>query len=191
MVRSLALGEVGWKNMKDVFAKELLVGISNGIALGVLAGGVGYVWSNRNPSVGLALACAMVSTILLAGILGTLIPLLLNRLNIDPAVASGIFLHTLTDVISFFSFLGLATLFWACWEPDEPSPVRSADSPKLSLFGSASDWRLPHPRVRSAEEHRLRGPERAEKQIRQRSRAADSRPSQVFSQRRPGTGGSS
>ena len=111
MVRSLALGEVGWKNMKDVFTKELLVGISNGIALGVLAGGVGYVWSNRNPSVGLALACAMVSTILLAGILGTLIPLLLNRLNIDPAVASGIFLHTLTDVISFFSFLGLATLF--------------------------------------------------------------------------------
>ena len=111
MVRSLALGEVGWKDMQDVFTKELLVGISNGIALGVLAGGVGYVWSDRNLSVGLALACAMVSTILLAGILGTLIPLLLNRLNIDPAVASGIFLHTLTDVISFFSFLGLATLF--------------------------------------------------------------------------------
>ena len=111
MVRSLALGEVSWKNMRDVFTKELLVGISNGIALGVLAGGVGYVWSDGNPSVGLALACAMVSTILLAGVLGTLIPLLLNRLSIDPAVASGIFLHTLTDVISFFSFLGLATLF--------------------------------------------------------------------------------
>ena len=111
MVRSLALGEVGWKNMRDVFTKELLVGISNGIALGVLAGGVGYIWADRNLSVGLALACAMVCTILLAGILGTLIPLLLNRLNIDPAVASGIFLHTLTDVISFFSFLGLATFF--------------------------------------------------------------------------------
>ncbi len=111
MVRSLALGEVGWKNMRDVFTKELLVGIANGIALGVLAGGVGYLWSDGNASVGLALASAMVCTILLAGILGTLIPLLLNRLSVDPAVASGIFLHTLTDVISFFSFLGLATLF--------------------------------------------------------------------------------
>jgi magnesium transporter len=58
----------------------------------------------------------MVCTILLAGILGTLIPLLLNRLNIDPAVASGIFLHTLTDVISFFSFLGLATFFMSALE---------------------------------------------------------------------------
>ena len=116
MVRSLALGEVGWKNMRDVFTKELLVGISNGIALGLLAGGVGYLWADQNLAVGLALTCAMVCTILLAGILGTLIPLLLNRLNIDPAVASGIFLHTLTDVISFFSFLGLATFFMGALE---------------------------------------------------------------------------
>ncbi len=116
MVRSLALGEVSWKNIRSVFTKELLVGISNGLALGILSGGVGYVWSEGNPSVGLALACAMLSTILLSGILGTLIPMILNRVGIDPAVSSGIFLHTLTDVIGFFSFLGLATLFMGALE---------------------------------------------------------------------------
>ena len=92
------------------------MGISNGLALGLLSGGVGYVWSEGNPSVGLALACAMLSTILLSGILGTLIPMLLNRVGIDPAVSSAIFLHTLTDVIGFFSFLGLATLFMGALE---------------------------------------------------------------------------
>ena len=110
-VRSLALGEISWKNIRDLFTKELLVGISNGLALGLLSGGVGYVWSEGNLSVGLALACAMLCTILFSGILGTLIPMVLNRAGIDPAVSSGIFLHTLTDVIGFFSFLGLATVF--------------------------------------------------------------------------------
>ena len=110
-VRSLALREVRWKNIRKVFTKELLVGVSNGMVLGLLSGGVGYIWSGRNLSVGVALAGAMLCTILLSGILGTLIPMILNRVGIDPAVSSGIFLHTLTDIIGFFSFLALAAFF--------------------------------------------------------------------------------
>jgi len=110
-VRSLALREVRWKNIRKIFTKELLVGLSNGMVLGLLSGGVGYIWSGRNLSVGVALAGAMLCTILLSGVLGTLIPMILNRVGIDPAVSSGIFLHTLTDIIGFFSFLGLAAFF--------------------------------------------------------------------------------
>jgi magnesium transporter len=112
MVRSLALGEVSWKNLRGVFAKEVKVGLSNGLALGLVAGIVGYWWSpSSDLRVGIAFGVAMLATIFLSGVLGAIIPMSLNRLKMDPAIASGIFVHTLTDVIAFFSFLGLANFF--------------------------------------------------------------------------------
>jgi len=112
MVRSLALGEVSWKNARGVLAKEVAVGVSNGLALGLVAGTVGYWWSPASDlRVGIAFGVAMLATIFLSGVLGAIIPMVLKRLNIDPAIASGIFVHTLTDVIAFFSFLGLASFF--------------------------------------------------------------------------------
>jgi magnesium transporter len=112
MVRSLALGEVSWKNLRGVFAKEVKVGVSNGLALGLVAGIVGYWWSpSSDLRVGISFGVAMLATIFLSGVLGAIIPMSLNRLKIDPAIASGIFVHTLTDVIAFFSFLGLANFF--------------------------------------------------------------------------------
>ncbi len=109
MVRSLALGEVTWKNSRSVIFKELLVGLTNGTALGVVAGVVAYLWK-ANMMLGLVLGGALIVNMFLAGFVGALIPLVLKKLGVDPAIASGIFLHTTTDVVGFFSFLGLATL---------------------------------------------------------------------------------
>ena len=108
IVRGLALGEVSWKSIRAVLLKELFVGISNGIAIGILAGTVAYLW-NGNYMLGLVIGCAMLVTLLVAGFLGTLVPLLLKKINVDPAIASSVFVTTLTDAMGFLSFLGLAT----------------------------------------------------------------------------------
>lgn len=110
IVRGLALGEVSWASGKSILQKELLVGISNGIVTGILAGLVAYLWKGSY-ILGLILGGAMTINVALAGVVGTMIPLILKRLKIDPAIASGIFVTTFTDAVGFLSFLGLATLF--------------------------------------------------------------------------------
>ncbi len=110
IVRGLALGEVNWASGKSILLKELLVGISNGIVTGILAGLVAYLWKGSY-MLGLILGGAMTINVALAGVVGTLIPLILKKLKIDPAIASGIFVTTFTDAVGFLSFLGLATLF--------------------------------------------------------------------------------
>ncbi|MCZ6486046.1 MAG: magnesium transporter [Acidobacteria bacterium] len=110
IVRGLALGEVSWASGKSILQKELLVGISNGIVTGILAGLVAYLWKGSY-MLGLILGGAMTINVALAGVVGTMIPLILKRLKIDPAIASGIFVTTFTDAVGFLSFLGLATLF--------------------------------------------------------------------------------
>ncbi len=110
IVRGLALGEVSWASGKSILQKELLVGISNGIVTGILAGVVAYLWKGSY-ILGLILGGAMTINVALAGVVGTLIPLILKRLKIDPAIASGIFVTTFTDAVGFLSFLGLATFF--------------------------------------------------------------------------------
>lgn len=109
-VRGLALGELSWANTKRVILKEVMVGIGNGIGNGLVVGVLAWVWFGR-PMLGVVIALAMISNMFVAGLMGTLIPLVLKRLRADPAVASGIFVTTFTDVCGFFSFLGLATLF--------------------------------------------------------------------------------
>ena len=108
IVRGLALGEVSWESIKSVLLKETVVGVSNGITIGVLAGAVAYLWKG-NYVLGVVLGGAIIINFLVAGLLGTLVPLFLKKMDIDPAIASGIFVTTFTDAIGFLSFLGLAT----------------------------------------------------------------------------------
>jgi magnesium transporter len=110
IVRGIALGELTWSTSRKALLKEAVVGIANGVALGAVAATV--AWGMRgNPILGLLLAAAMVINMTVAAVAGTLIPLGLRALKIDPALASSVFITTLTDVFGFASFLGLATVF--------------------------------------------------------------------------------
>jgi magnesium transporter len=90
--------------------KNLLVGIGNGLATGTIAALVAWIM-NGDFRLGLILALAMLINLFVAGLVGTLIPLGLKALKIDPALASAVFITTFTDVCGFASFLGLATLY--------------------------------------------------------------------------------
>ena len=110
IVRGIALGELTWSNSRKALIKETIVGVGNGIVLGLAAAIV--VWAARgNPVLGLVLGGAMIINLVVAATAGTLVPLGLRAANIDPALASSVFITTLTDVFGFFSFLGLATVF--------------------------------------------------------------------------------
>jgi len=108
-MRGLALREIGLREWRRVLAKEVKVGLIDGLVLAVTCGLAVFVWSQ---SVGLALviAVAMVLSMVAAGISGALVPIMLTRVGQDPATASSIILTTVTDVAGFISFLGTATL---------------------------------------------------------------------------------
>jgi magnesium transporter len=110
IVRGIALGELTWGNSRKAVFKEALVGLINGVALGMVGAGVAWFLSG-NLIIGLILALAMAINLLVAAIAATLIPIGLRALKIDPALASAVFITTLTDVFGFFAFLGLATIF--------------------------------------------------------------------------------
>lgn len=106
-MRGLALREVGVRQWRSVLNKEVIVGLTNGLALAVTCGLAVLLWS-RSIGLGLVIAVAMVMSMLAAGIAGALVPMILTRLGQDPATASSIILTTITDVAGFFSFLGTA-----------------------------------------------------------------------------------
>ena len=110
IVRGIALGELTWSNSRRVLGKEALVGLGNGLVLGT-AGALIAWWILGNPYVGGILALAMIINLLVAAVAATLIPIALRALKVDPALASSVFITTLTDVFGFFAFLGLATFF--------------------------------------------------------------------------------
>jgi magnesium transporter len=112
MVRGIALGELSWANSRKALFKEILVGAVNGLATGVLAGLVAYWWK-ANPWLGAVLALAMLGNLVVAAVAGTLVPLVLRRMKIDPALASSVFVTTATDVAGFLLFLGLGAAFLA------------------------------------------------------------------------------
>src|SRR5918995_1728105 len=110
IVRGIALGELSWGNSRKALRKEAAVGIGNGLVLGVVAALVAWV-TRGSPVLGLVLCAAMIINMFVAATAGTLVPLGLRAANVDPALASSVFITTLTDVAGFFSFLGLAYLF--------------------------------------------------------------------------------
>ncbi len=110
IVRGLALGELSWVNARKTLLKESAIGLGNGVALGVVAALVAWV-TKGNPVLGLLLGMAMVCNMMVAATAGTLVPLGLKAMKVDPALASSVFITTFTDVVGFASFLGLATIF--------------------------------------------------------------------------------
>jgi len=110
VVRGLALGELSLKSSRRILTKEALVGLVNGFTLGAVAAFIAYMLG-ANPVIGLLLFMAMTCNLVIAGLSGSMIPLLLKWFKVDPAISSSIFVTTCTDIGGFFTFLGLATLF--------------------------------------------------------------------------------
>lgn len=108
-VRALATKELTPSNAYRVISKEVIVGCFNGIAFAVLSGLVAWIWFESS-MLGIVIASAMVINMVVAGFAGTSIPILLERYGADPAIASSVFLTTVTDVVGFFAFLGLAAI---------------------------------------------------------------------------------
>jgi magnesium transporter len=109
-VRALATHELSAANYWRVTLKETVIGVLNGLAFAVIMGVVAWVWFS-DMRLGGVIAGAMIVNLFMAGLAGSLIPIALDRMRIDPAISSAVFLTTVTDVVGFFAFLGLATLF--------------------------------------------------------------------------------
>ncbi len=107
MVRQIALGELGWHEARGAIRQEVLVSLLNGLIFAVAMGAIAMVWFH-DAKLGLVIGLAMVINLLFAGFFGAVIPLGLKRVGVDPAVASSVLLTTVTDVVGFFAFLGLA-----------------------------------------------------------------------------------
>jgi len=107
MVRQLALQEINWHEAKAAIFREVAVSLLNGLIFAVVMGLVAYAWFG-DYKLGIVIGSAMVINLLFAGLFGSTIPLILKRLGIDPAVASSVLLTTVTDIVGFFAFLGLA-----------------------------------------------------------------------------------
>jgi len=109
MVRGLALGQVGASNLRVLLTKEVLVGLFNGAIWALVVGAVAWLWF-RDVWLGVVIAAAMTINLFAAALAGVIVPLTLKRMRIDPALAGGVILTTVTDVVGFLSFLGLGTL---------------------------------------------------------------------------------
>lgn len=108
-VRALATRDLTGANVWRVIRRETIVGLVNGLAFAVIMGIVGVIWFG-SPALGMVIAAAMVINLIVAGLAGIGVPVVLEKLGIDPALASGAFVTTVTDVVGFFAFLGLAVV---------------------------------------------------------------------------------
>jgi magnesium transporter len=109
VVRSLALGEITLRDSWRTLMRELAIGILNGIIFGASIGIIGVLWQG-NPVIGLVVGAAMLLNLVAAALSGALVPLGLRLCKVDPALASGVIVTTVTDVTGFFCLLSLATL---------------------------------------------------------------------------------
>lgn len=110
VVRGIALGELDKDNGMRIFIKELLVGLVTGIVIGAIIAVLGFIWE-RNFVFGIVIGVAMILNMMVATMSGFIVPVILKKLKVDPALASAVFVTTVTDVLGFFFFLGLATMF--------------------------------------------------------------------------------
>lgn len=111
-VRALATKDLGSHNARRVVLREVLVGLCNGFLLAGLLGLIAALWF-ASPELGGVIAAALVVNMFAAGLFGILIPIAIHKLKLDPAVASGVFVTTVTDTVGFFSFLGFASLWFS------------------------------------------------------------------------------
>ncbi len=111
VIRGMAIGQIGRSNMSWLLSRELRVGFINGMLWALVMGGVTAVWF-RDPIIAFIIAGAMVINLVTAALAGALLPVFLKSLKIDPALAGGVTLTTVTDVVGFLAFLGMATYFY-------------------------------------------------------------------------------
>lgn len=111
MVRGIALGQIGYSNQSWLINREFVVGLLNGALWSLVVAAAASLWFS-DWLIGAIIAAAMVINLVTAGVAGTVIPLAMKRYDIDPALAGGVVLTTVTDVVGFMSFLGLATVFY-------------------------------------------------------------------------------
>jgi magnesium transporter len=110
-VRALATHELSSVNAARIILREVLVGLVNGLAFAVITGVAAVAWF-KVPDLGVVIGLAMICNLLAGALGGILVPLALHRFRADPAISSGVFVTTVTDVVGFFSFLGIATLWF-------------------------------------------------------------------------------
>jgi len=108
VVRQLALGDISKGDAMRIIKKEVVISLGNGLLFAIIMGIIAAFWFNM-PLLGLVIGLSMIINLFMAGFFGATIPLLLKRMNVDPAIGSTVILTTVTDVVGFFSFLGLAT----------------------------------------------------------------------------------
>ncbi|MEF9967958.1 MAG: magnesium transporter, partial [Longicatena sp.] len=109
VVRGISLGDLTKENAFKILMKEFVVGIFSGIVIGAIVA-IGAMLMESNPIFGIVTGVAMLLNMILANLAGYFIPVILEKMHIDPALASAVFVTTVTDVMGFFLFLGLATL---------------------------------------------------------------------------------
>ena len=110
IIRNIAMGNIELKDALPQLKKEILLGLVNGLVIGIITGiAVGMIY--HSVYLGIIILLAMVGNLIVSGIFGLLVPLVLQKLKVDPALSSSIFLTTATDVLGFFIFLSLANLF--------------------------------------------------------------------------------
>ena len=110
MIRGLTLQQINFNNLNWLFKREVAVSIVNGILLSILVGGITYLWF-KEIIISILISAAMIINLISSAIAGIFIPIILRKFNQDPAIAGSVVVTTITDVIGFFSFLGLATIF--------------------------------------------------------------------------------
>lgn len=110
VIRAMAIGQISSANAKRLLIKEMSVGIWNGIIWAIVVAAIAEVWY-QNLSLSIVIGTAIIVNLIVAAVAGATIPLLLKRMNIDPALSGSVVLTTITDVIGFFVFLGLAAVF--------------------------------------------------------------------------------
>ena len=111
VIRGLALGQITRHNANWLLGREIMVGLINGIVWAMVVGTVSTYWFS-DIKLGFIIGGAMVINMLVAALAGALLPLLMKRMKIDPALAGSVILTTFTDCMGFFAFLGLATWFY-------------------------------------------------------------------------------
>ena len=109
VVRQLALGDIAKNDAFRTIKKEVILSLANGLLFAIIIGVIAAIWFDKG-MLGVVIALSMIINLLSAGFFGSMIPLMLKKLNIDPAIGSTVILTTITDVVGFFSFLGLASL---------------------------------------------------------------------------------
>ena len=112
VIRAMAVGQISQSNLSWLLNREFLVALINGLLWAIVVAIAAVFWFN-DVTIGIVIAAAMVINLVVAAISGTALPIYLKSRNIDPALAGSVILTTITDVVGFLSFLGLATLAYA------------------------------------------------------------------------------